>query len=128
MLEATEERKVKVQQNNNSNLNHLSLSLSRKNIMKMETTTTTMRITGETIEAVDHIGANIITGDHTEGPSKGEGDNKITIEANFKATVGNLTLLVVVIIIITMVIIEAEGAMAMVTTFTGHVVVGEAFI
>ena len=127
MLEAAEERKVKVKQNNNSNLNHLPLPLSRKNIMKMETTTTTMRIIGETIEAIDHIGANIITGDHTEGPSKGEGDNKITIEANFKATMGNLTLLMVVIIITT-IIIEAEVAVAMVATFTGHMVTEEAII
>ena len=67
-------------------------------------------------------------GDHTEGLSKGEGDNKITKEANFKATVGNLILLMVAIIIVTMVIIEAEVAVAEVVTFTGHVVVEEAMI
>ena len=106
----------------------LPLHLSRKNIMKMEVTTTTMRIIGVIIEGVDPIGANIITGDHTEGLSKGEGDNKITIEANFKATVGNLILLMVAIIIITMVIIEAEVAVATVVTFTGHMVVEEAII
>ena len=128
MLEAVEERKVKVKQNNNSNLNHLPLPLSRKNIMMTEITTTTMRIIGVIIETVDPIGANIIAGDHTEGLSKGEGDNKITIEANFKATMGNLTLLVVDIIIITTVIIEADVAMAMVVTFTGHMVMEEAII
>ena len=87
-----------------------------------------MRIIGEIIEAIDHIGANIITVDHTEGLSKGEGDNKINIEANFKATMGNLILLVVAVIIITTVIIEAEVAMAMVVTFTGQVVTEEAII
>ena len=63
----------------------------------------------------------------TEGLSKGEGDNKITIEANFKATTGNLILLLVAIII-TMVIIEAETAVAMVVTFTGHMVTEEVII
>ena len=87
-----------------------------------------MKIIGVIIEAVDPIGANIITGDHTEGLSKGEGDNKITIEANLKATAGNLILLVVAIIIITTVIIEAEVAVVMVATFTGHMVVEEAII
>ena len=96
-----------------------------KNIMKMEITTTTMRIIGETIEAIDHIGVNM-TGDHTESLSKGEGDNKITIEANFKATMGNLILPLVAIIIITMVIIMVEVAIDVVATFIGHVVVEEA--
>ena len=44
--------------------------------MKMEITTTTMRITGEIIEAIDHIGANIITGDHTGVSAKGKGTTK----------------------------------------------------
>ena len=96
--------------------------------MKMEITTTTMKIIGVIIEAVEPIGANIIVGDHTEGLSKGEGNNKITIEANFKATMGNLILLLVAIIIITMVIIEAETAVAMVVNFTGHVVTEEVII
>ena len=48
--------------------------------------------------------------DHTGGLSTGEGDNKITIEANFKATAGNLILFMVAIIIITTVIIVAEQA------------------
>ena len=85
-----------------------------------------MRIIGVIIEAVDPIGVNIITGNHTEGLSKGKGDNKITIEVNFKATVGNLILPVVAIVIITMVIIVVEVAMDMVATFTGHVVAEEA--
>ena len=79
-----------------------------------------MRIIGVIIEAVDPIGVQIITGDHTDGLSKGKGDNKITIEANFKATAGNLILLMVAIIIITMVIIKAEVTVAMVVTFTPH--------
>ena len=61
-------------------------------------------------------------------PYRGEGDNKITKEVNFKAAMGNLILLVVAIIIITMVIIKADVAMAMVVTFTGHVVMEEAII
>ena len=87
-----------------------------------------MRIIGEIMETIDHIGANIITGDHTEGLDKGEGDNKITIEANFKATMGNLILLMVAIIIITMGIIKTEVALAVVVTFTGHMVMEEAII
>ena len=118
-----EERKVKVKQNNNKNLNHLPLPLNRKNSMK-----TTMRIIKVIIEAVDPIGANGTVGDHTEGPSKGEGDNKINIEANFKATKGNLILLMVAIIIITMVIIMVEVAVAMVVTFIDHMVTEEAII
>ena len=94
--------------------------------MKMEIITTTMRIIGVIIETVDPIGVNIITGDHTEGLSKGEGDNKITIEANFKATMGNLILPMVTIIIITVVIIMVELAMDTVATFIGHVVTEEA--
>ena len=85
-----------------------------------------MRIIGVIIEAVDPIGVNIITGDHTEGLSKGKGDNKITIEINFKATAGNLILPMVVIIIITMVIIMVEVVVDMVATFIGRVVMEEA--
>ena len=85
-----------------------------------------MRIIGAIIEAIDPIGANIITGDHTEGPSKGEGDNKITLEANFKATASNLILLVVAIIIITTVIIVVEVAVDVGVTFIDHMVMEEA--
>ena len=74
------------------------------------------------IEAIDPIGTNIIVGGHIEGLSKEEGDNKIIIEANFKATADSLILRVVAITIITMVIIKAEMAMAMVVTFIDHVV------
>ena len=86
MLEITEERKAKVKHNIYSNLNHLPLPLNRKNRMKMEITTTTMRIIKVILEVVDRIGANITEGGHIEGPSKGEGDNKIIVEANFKVT------------------------------------------
>ena len=85
-----------------------------------------MTITGIIIEAIDPIGVNIITGDHTRGLSKGEGDNKITIEVNFKATTGNLILPVVAITIITVVIIMVEVAMDVVATFIGHMVTEEA--
>ena len=85
-----------------------------------------MRIIEVIIEAIDPIGANITVGGHIEGPSKGKGDNKIIIEANFKVTADSLILLVVAITIITMAIIEAEVAVAMVVTFIDHVVVGEA--
>ena len=54
--------------------------------MKMEITTTTMRIIEVIIEAIEPIGANITVGGHIEGPSKGRRDNKIIIKANFKAT------------------------------------------
>ena len=60
--------------------------------MKMQTITITMRIIEVTIEAVDPTGANIAVENHIEVLSKGEGDNKIIIEANTKATVDNLTL------------------------------------
>ena len=85
-----------------------------------------MRIIGVIIEAVDPIGVNIIMGDHTEGLSKGEGDDKITIEANFKAATGNLILPVVAIIIITMVITLVEVAVDAVATFIGHMDMEEA--
>ena len=71
-----------------------------------------MRIIEVIIEAVDPIGTNITVGGHIEGPRKGEGDNKIIIEANFKVTAGSLILLMEAITIITMTIIEVEVAMA----------------
>ena len=83
-----------------------------------------MRIIEVIKEAVDPIGANITVGGHIEDLSKGEGDNKIIIEANFKATVDSLTLLLVAITIITTAIIEAEVAMAV--TFIDYVVTEEA--
>ena len=112
-----EERKVKAKENHNSNLNRLPISLNRKTSMKMEITTTTMRIIEVTVEAVDPIGANIMVEDHIEGLNKGEGDNKIIKEANSRATADSLILLMVAITIITMTIIEAEVAVAVVATF-----------
>ena len=85
-----------------------------------------MRIIEVIIEAVDPTGANITAEDNIEGLSKGERDNKIIIEANTKATVDNLTLLVVAITIIMMAIIEVEVAMAVVVAFIDHVVTEEA--
>ena len=64
-----------------------------------------MRIIGVIIEAIDPTGANIVVESHKEGLSKGEGNNKIIIEANTKATVDNLTPLMVAITIITLAII-----------------------
>ena len=90
--------------------------------MKMQIITTTMRIMEVTIEAVDPTEANIVVERQIEGLNKGEGDNKIIIEANTKATVDNSILPVVAIIIITMAIIEAEVDMAMVVTIIDHMV------
>ena len=92
----------------------------------MQMTTTTTRIIEVTVEAVDPAGANIMVEGHIEGLSKGEGDNKIITEANSKATMDSLILLVVAIIIIAMAIIEVEVAVAMVVTFIDHVVREEA--
>ena len=93
--------------------------------MKMQIPTTTMRII-VTVEAIDPTGANITVEGHIEGLSKGEGDNKIIIEANSKATVDSLILLMVAIITITMAIIKVE--VAVVVTFLDHVVAEEAII
>ena len=84
-----------------------------------------MRIVEVIIEAINHIRANITVGGHTEGPSKGEGDNKRIIDANCKVTVGSLILLVITITIITMTIIEIEVTMAMVVTFIDHMAMEE---
>ena len=81
--------------------------------MKMQITITIMRIIEVIIEAIGPTGANIVVESHIEGLSKGEGDNKIIIEANTKATTDNLTPLLVAITIITMAIIETEVAVAM---------------
>ena len=85
-----------------------------------------MRIIEVIIEAVDPTGANIMVEGHIEGHNKGEGDNKIIIEANTKATADNLIPLMVAITIITMAIIEVEVAVAVVVTFIDHVVTEEA--
>ena len=85
-----------------------------------------MRIIEVIIEAIDPIGASITVGDHIEGLSKGEADNKIIIEANFKVTTGSLILLMVAITIITKAIIKVEVAVAMVVIFIDHANVEEA--
>ena len=59
-------------------------------------------------------------------PSKGEGDNKIIIEANTKVTMDNVILPMAAIIIIIMAIIEVDVAVAMVETITDLVVTEEA--
>ena len=83
-----------------------------------------MRIIEVIIEAIDPTGANIAVESHIEGLSKGEGDNKIIIEANTKATADNLTSPVLAIIIITMAIIKVEVAVAV--TIIDHMVTEEA--
>ena len=85
-----------------------------------------MRIIEATVEAVDPTGANIMVEGHIEGLSKGEGDNKIIIKANSKATMDSLILLMVAITIITTAIIKVEVAVAMVVTFIDHMVTEEA--
>ena len=97
-------KKVKVKPNHNSNLHHLPLPLNMKNSIKMQIITTTMRIIEGTIETVDPTGANRAVESQKEDLNKGEGDNKIIIEANTKATTDNSILPVVAIIIITMAI------------------------
>ena len=83
-----------------------------------------MRIIEVIIEAIDPTGANITVGGHLEGPSKGEGDNKIIIEVNFKVTTGSLILLMVATTIITTAIIKVE--VAVVVIFIDHADVEEA--
>ena len=85
-----------------------------------------MQTIEEIMEAIDPIGANITVGSYIEGPNKGEGDNKIIIEANSKAAMGSFILLVVALTIITMAIIEVEVAVAMVAIFIDHMDMGEA--
>ena len=123
-----EERKVKVNPNHNNNLHHLPLPLNKKNSMKMQIITTTMRIIEVTIEAVDPTGANIAVENHIEVLSKGEGDNKIIIEANTKAIADNLIPPMAAIIIIIMAIIKVEVTMAVaiVETIIDHTVTEEA--
>ena len=70
--------------------------------------------------------ANTAVGNHTDILSRWEGDNKIIIEANTKATVDKFIPLVAAIIIIIMAIIKIEVAMAMVKTIIDHAVEEEA--
>ena len=90
--------------------------------MKMQTITTTMRIIEVKIETADPTGANIVVENHIEVLNKGEGDNKIIIEANTKATMDNLIPPVIAIIIIIMAIIKAEVAVAVVVTIIDHTI------
>ena len=53
---------------------------------------TITRIIEVTTEAIDPKGANTAVENHTKVLSRGEGDNKIIIEANTKVTMDNLTL------------------------------------
>ena len=85
-----------------------------------------MRIIEVTIEAVDPTGTNIAVENHIKVLSKGEGDNKIIIEANTKATLDNLIPPMAAIIIIIMAIIEVEVAVAMAETIIDHKVMEEA--
>ena len=94
----------------------------------MQIITTTIRTIEVTIEVADPTGANIAAESHIKGLSKGEGDNKIITEANDKATMDNLTPLMVAILLITIAIIKVEEAVAMVRTIIEHVVMEEAII
>ena len=87
-----------------------------------------MRITEATTEAIDPKGANTVVGNHIEVPSKGEGDNKIIIEANTKVTTDNSIPPMEAIIIIIMAIIEVEVAVAVVETITDLAVMEEAIV
>ena len=114
-LEVEEERKL----NHSNSLNYPPLPLKKKNSIKMQTIIIMIIITEVTPGATDPIEANITVGGHTEVLSQEAGDSKITVEANTRATVDNLTLPMEAIIIITMVIIEVEVVMAMVETTSG---------
>ena len=67
-----------------------------------------------------------MVGNHIEVLSIGEGDNKIIIEANTKATLDNLTHPTEAIIIITMAFIEAEVVVAVMETISDPMVIEEA--
>ena len=75
---------------------------------------------------IEPTGANIAVENYTEVLSKGEGDSKIIIEANIKATADNLILSMAAIVIIIIAIIEVEVAMAMEETIIDHMVTEEA--
>ena len=84
--------------------------------MKMLTIITITRIIEVTTEAIDPTGANTVVENQIEVLSRGEGDNKIIIEANTKATMDNLIPPMAAIIIIILAIIRVEVALAMVKT------------
>ena len=85
-----------------------------------------MRIIEVTTEAIDPTGTNTMVENHIEVLSRGEGDNKIIIEANTKATMDNLVPPTAAIIIIIMAIIKVEVAVAMVEATIDHTVEEEA--
>ena len=87
-----------------------------------------MRIIELTTETIDLIGVNTVVGSHIEVLSKEEGDNKIIIKANTKATVDNLIPPMGTIIIITKAIIKAEVVVAMAGTISDPAVTEEAII
>ena len=87
-----------------------------------------MRIIEVTTEATDPVGANTVLENHIEVLSRGEGDNKIIIEANTKVTADNLIPPAEAIIITIMAIIKAEVAVAVVETITDLMVMEEAII
>ena len=84
-----------------------------------------MGIIEVTTKALDPTGANTVVENHMEVLST-EGDNKIIIEANTKATADNLILPAAAVIIIIMAIIEIEVAMAMVEIIIDHADMEEA--
>ena len=83
-----------------------------------------MRIIEVTTKVVDPTGPNIAVESHTEVLSKGEGESKIIIEANTKATTGNIIPPAAAIIIIIVAIIMVEVAVE--ETIIDHTVVEEA--
>ena len=83
-----------------------------------------MRIIEVTTEAVDPTRANTVVKNHIEVLSRGEGGNKIFIEANTKATMDNLIPPSAAVRIIIMAIIKVE--VAMVETIIDHGVEEEA--
>ena len=87
-----------------------------------------MRIIEVTTEAIDPTGINTAVGNHTEALSKGQGNNKIIIEANTKPTTDNLVTPVEAIIIITMTIIKTEVVVDVAETISDLAVMEEAII
>ena len=85
-----------------------------------------MRIIQVTTEAVHPTGANTVVENHTEVLSRGEGHNKIIIEANTMVTMDNIIPPVAAIMIIIMAIIKVEVAVAMVETIIDYAVSEEA--
>ena len=98
--------------------------------MKRQATIIIIRIREVIAEATDPTGVNkAVVENLTEVLNKGEGDSKIIIGANTKATVDNSTPpMEAITTIIIIAIIEAEVDMAMVVIITEVVAAGEAII